>query len=254
MNFKTSSATSTSTCSISCCAGGLRRGCGCSTRAAAAAATWSTCFGRASRCAATTSIPVAVAQVRAMAAAIAPGAEPDFRVEPIEQTSFPDAHADVVVASAVLHFARDPRHFEAMLRQMWRVLRPGGLFFARLASSIGMAAEIVPLGRRPLPPAGRLRSIPGRRARRSRTGPRDSGDPDRSDQDHRGRRPALDDDVGGGNSVQGCQKFHGSNGIVLPGSTGSCRVDAARDQQRERRLWTSGTVGTPGTDRIQPNG
>ena len=80
----------------------------------------------------------AVAQVRAMAAAIASAVTPDFRVEPIERTSFPDAHADVVIASAVLHFARDPDHFEAMLRQLWRVLRPGGLFFARLASSIGI--------------------------------------------------------------------------------------------------------------------
>ena len=26
-----------------------------------------------------------------------------------------------------------------MLRQLWRVLRPGGLFFARLASTIGIA-------------------------------------------------------------------------------------------------------------------
>ena len=50
------------------------------------------------------------------------------------------------MASAVLHFARDPRHFEAMLGQMWRVLRPGGVFFARLASSIGIAAEVVALG------------------------------------------------------------------------------------------------------------
>ena len=70
--------------------------------------------------------------MRALAASLAPGRHYDFRVEPIEQTSFPDAHADVVMASAVLHFARDPHHFEAMLRQMWRVLRPGGLFFARL--------------------------------------------------------------------------------------------------------------------------
>ena len=81
-----------------------------------------------------------------MAAAIAPGANPDFRVEPIEQTSFPDAHADVVIASAVLHFARDQRHFEAMLGQMWRVLKPGGLFFARLASTIGIESEVVALG------------------------------------------------------------------------------------------------------------
>ena len=86
--------------------------------------------------------PNAVAEVRAMAAAIAPDAKPDFRVEPIEQTSFPDGHADVVLMSAVLHFARDAAHFEAMLRAAWRVLRPGGVFFARLASTIGIEQQV----------------------------------------------------------------------------------------------------------------
>jgi tellurite methyltransferase len=90
--------------------------------------------------------PNAIAQVRAMAASLVPGAAFDFRVEPIERTSFPDAHADVVIASAILHFARDASHFEAMLGQLWRVLRPGGLFFARLASTIGIAGDVVPLG------------------------------------------------------------------------------------------------------------
>jgi tellurite methyltransferase len=90
--------------------------------------------------------PRAIAQVTAMAAALRPGGEFDFRVEPIEQTSFPDNHADVVLASAVLHFARDEGHFEAMLRQMWRVAKPGGVFFARLASTIGIAADVRPLG------------------------------------------------------------------------------------------------------------
>jgi tellurite methyltransferase len=88
----------------------------------------------------------AIAKVTALAASLGAGRQHDFRVESIEQTTFPDAHADVVMASAVLHFARDPPHFEAMLRQMWRVLRPGGLFFARLASTIGIAGEIVPIG------------------------------------------------------------------------------------------------------------
>ncbi len=88
----------------------------------------------------------AVAQVRALAAELAPNTAVDFRVEPIEHTSFPDAHADVVLASAVLHFARDDAHFEAMLRSMWRVLRPGGLFFARLASTIGIPDQVRPLG------------------------------------------------------------------------------------------------------------
>ena len=84
--------------------------------------------------------PDAIAQVRASA----PSA--DFRVEAIEDTSFADASADVVLASAVLHFARDDDHFEAMVRALWRVLKPGGLFFARLASTIGMAGRVHPLG------------------------------------------------------------------------------------------------------------
>ena len=45
---------------------------------------------------------------------------------------------DAIVCSAVLHFARDRAHFERMVDEMWRVLAPGGLFFARLASSIGI--------------------------------------------------------------------------------------------------------------------
>ena len=90
--------------------------------------------------------PHAIAQVMALAASLAPGRRLDFRVEPIEETSFPDAHADVVLASAVLHFARGPQHFEAMLRQIWRVLKPGGMFFARLASTIGIESEVVAIG------------------------------------------------------------------------------------------------------------
>jgi tellurite methyltransferase len=95
----------------------------------------------------------AIQQVRALAASLSPGRTHDFRVEAIEHTSFPDAHADVVLASAVLHFARDASQFEAMLRQMWRVLRPGGMFFARLASTIGIEDAIRPLsgGRYSLP-------------------------------------------------------------------------------------------------------
>ncbi len=80
--------------------------------------------------------PDAVATVRALAP------ESDFRVEAIEDTSFAEASADVVIASAVLHFARDAAHFEAMLRSLWRVLKPGGVFFARLASTIGIEGQL----------------------------------------------------------------------------------------------------------------
>jgi tellurite methyltransferase len=66
----------------------------------------------------------------------------NFRMETIETSSFPNGFADVVLSSAVLHFARDEHHFNAMLRGTWRVLKPAGLLFCRLASSIGMEQQI----------------------------------------------------------------------------------------------------------------
>lgn len=89
----------------------------------------------------------AVARTRALAAVLSPQIDPGaFRVEPIESMSFPAASFDAVVASAVFHFARDPGHFERMLRGAWRVLRPGGVFFVRLASKVGMSNDVRALG------------------------------------------------------------------------------------------------------------
>ncbi len=91
--------------------------------------------------------PDAVRAVRALAATLAPrlpaGA---FRAETLEAHGFPDASADFVISSAVLHFARDEAHFRAMLDGTWRVLRPGGVLFCRLASTIGMEGRFSPLG------------------------------------------------------------------------------------------------------------
>jgi ubiquinone/menaquinone biosynthesis C-methylase UbiE len=79
----------------------------------------------------------------------------NFRVEPVERMSFPDGFADVVLSSAVLHFANDDTQFDAMVREMWRVLKPGGLLFARLASSIGMETRVRRIaGRRFMLPDG----------------------------------------------------------------------------------------------------
>ena len=100
--------------------------------------------------------PAAIDSVRKLAARLAPGLPPEnFRAEPIESMSFTDASADVVLSSAVLHFARDEAHFDAMLEGSWRVLRPRGIFFCRLASSIGMEDRVQALaGRRHRLPDG----------------------------------------------------------------------------------------------------
>lgn len=94
--------------------------------------------------------PAAIDAVRRLADELAPHLPAhNFRVEPVEKMTFPDDAADVVIGNAVLHFARDERHFRAMLDEMWRVLRPGGMLFCRLASTIGMEGRFRPIsGRR----------------------------------------------------------------------------------------------------------
>lgn len=92
---------------------------------------------------ATDTDPHAIDAVRRLAAALAPHLRAtNFRVEPVERMTFPDGFADVVLSSAVLHFARDDEQFEAMMDGMWRVLRPGGMLFCRLASTIGIESQV----------------------------------------------------------------------------------------------------------------
>ena len=93
--------------------------------------------------------PEGVEHVRALAGVL--GAElpgkglpaSNFQVGAIERMPFPDAFVDAVLCNSVLHFARDEAHFDAMLSELWRVLRPGGLLFCRLGSRIGMDFERV---------------------------------------------------------------------------------------------------------------
>ena len=93
--------------------------------------------------------PDAVAATKALAATLAPHLTGDrFRVEPVEHMTFADASFDVVLSSAVLHFARDEAQWHAMVHEMWRVLAPGGLFFARLATTIGHETRVKSLGGR----------------------------------------------------------------------------------------------------------
>lgn len=93
--------------------------------------------------------PEAVASVRSLARTLAPQLpEDNFRREPVEGMSFEGESFDAVLSSAVLHFARDEAHWRGMLREMWRVLKPGGIFFARLASSDGVEGSVEHLGGR----------------------------------------------------------------------------------------------------------
>ena len=101
-----------------------------------------------------------VDKVRNMARQLAPSLPAsNFRAEAVEHLSFDDGWADVVISSAVLHFAQDDAHFESMLLGSW-VLKFGGLFFCRLASSIGIEDQVERIeGRRYKLPDGSIRYL-----------------------------------------------------------------------------------------------
>jgi SAM-dependent methyltransferase len=85
----------------------------------------------------------AVASVREMAGELAPGLPAaNFQVAAVEAMPVADGFADVVICNSVLHFARGSAHFDAMVAELWRVLRPGGMLFCRLGSVIGAEPEM----------------------------------------------------------------------------------------------------------------
>lgn len=89
----------------------------------------------------------AVRSVRELAGSFAPSLSSDnFSVATAENLAFPDQDFDLVISSAVLHFAKNQQHFESMLLEMWRVLKAGGYLFARLASDTGIEKLVKPLG------------------------------------------------------------------------------------------------------------
>lgn len=91
--------------------------------------------------------PMAVDRIRTLAAELAPQLpNQHFWAGDIAELPFADRQFGVVMSNAVLHFAENEQRFERMIRAMWRVLVPGGMFFARLTSSIGLEGEVVALG------------------------------------------------------------------------------------------------------------
>jgi SAM-dependent methyltransferase len=87
--------------------------------------------------------PEAIRYVRELAQSLAPELSAEnFQISKVEEMPFPDESFDAVISSAVLHFARSEQHFNGMLAEMWRVLKPEGLLFVRLASSIGIEDKI----------------------------------------------------------------------------------------------------------------
>ena len=85
----------------------------------------------------------AINTVKALSESLAPD-NPlmNFRVSSAEDMPFGEEYFDLIICSTVLHFARNEIHFREMLMAMWKVIKPGGYFFARLASDIGIESFI----------------------------------------------------------------------------------------------------------------
>jgi ubiquinone/menaquinone biosynthesis C-methylase UbiE len=91
--------------------------------------------------------PVAIRDVQQLAKNLAPHlSESNFAIAPVEELPFEAESFDLVISSAVLHFAKDQGHFEDMLTEMWRVLKHGGFLFCRLASIIGIETLVKHVG------------------------------------------------------------------------------------------------------------
>ena len=105
--------------------------------------------------------PVAIEEIRALASRLAPALpSSNFIAGEIDALPWEAASMDAVICSAVLHFSRDEAHFDRMIDEMWRVLKPGGVFIARLAGSAGIENDIEWIeGRRARVPDGSERFV-----------------------------------------------------------------------------------------------
>ncbi|HEX7878833.1 MAG TPA: class I SAM-dependent methyltransferase, partial [Candidatus Eisenbacteria bacterium] len=70
----------------------------------------------------------------------------NFQVALVDELPFSDARFDHVICCAVLHFAESESHFRKMFGELVRVLKPGGSLFARVATDVGLADRMIPLG------------------------------------------------------------------------------------------------------------
>lgn len=88
---------------------------------------------------------MAIEAVQFIAASFRPDLSRDhFQVAEVENLPFEDSYFDLLISSAVLHFANNQEHFLLMFEQMLRCLKPGGILFMRMASDIGIEDKIMP--------------------------------------------------------------------------------------------------------------
>ncbi|MCP2044172.1 bifunctional 2-polyprenyl-6-hydroxyphenol methylase/3-demethylubiquinol 3-O-methyltransferase UbiG [Pontibacter sp. HSC-36F09] len=85
----------------------------------------------------------AIEKVRKLATEMAPTLpSKNFVVADLDELPFADEKFDVVLCSAVLHFARSEEHFKGIVQELWRTIKPGGMLFARFSTTIGLEGKL----------------------------------------------------------------------------------------------------------------
>ncbi|SNS58661.1 Methyltransferase domain-containing protein [Belliella buryatensis] len=86
--------------------------------------------------------PIAIQMARIYAQTINPKFDVyRFQTSTIENMPFHSGAFDVVISSAVLHFAESEKAFFKMLDSMMNVLKTGGIFFLRMTTAFGGIIE-----------------------------------------------------------------------------------------------------------------
>jgi 2-polyprenyl-3-methyl-5-hydroxy-6-metoxy-1,4-benzoquinol methylase len=147
----------------------------------------------------------AVDAVRRLARTTHADADARFRDEPVESMSFADASFDVVISSAVLHFAADERQWHRHDAGDVARAGAGGTLFREVGDQRRSRIAGAAARQSPLHHAGRGRTIPCRRVIRPGEHERPWRQARGSDQDQRRARQAFDDDVGDAAALNPCR-------------------------------------------------
>lgn len=91
--------------------------------------------------------PAAIKMLQLVARTLKPSLSPDhFLISPVEDHPYPPNAFDLIICSAVLHFADNEPHFWQMIGALEESLAPQGKLFIRMASDIGIENKVKAVG------------------------------------------------------------------------------------------------------------
>ncbi len=82
---------------------------------------------------------VTIAQLKSSYPALPEG---NLVISSLENIPFASNYFNHIICSAVLHFAKNTGHFNLMLAEMVRILKPGGSLFIRMTTDIGIEDKV----------------------------------------------------------------------------------------------------------------